>query len=217
MDRTDFMNIRTECINLIQNIKNGDMTPDDVMERWPENKFSDKDMDIIYHQLGHYACDDDIRARDNLYARMQNNEIEAYVKLLSLEIHPPIFLIDKNSIVVFESAIELQDYINSKNKSFEYMFDSKSVRLKPELFTDILTIKPVHTSEIDRDMFKSKLVFFMQKKRDFSFKNLFLKLTKDKTNFHKLDNKALSSDIQLIDLICEICQNSHKYPFFRFK
>lgn len=217
MNKLNFMGIRNECVCLIKEMKKGNISPNQVMEKWPENKYKDKDLDMVYHQLGHYACDDDIRAKDPKYAKLQDKEIELYINILSFEICPPIFVIKEESIIVFESIIEAQDYLETKKESWGYVFDSKGKRLNFKLCSNSCVTPRIQNIEDNEGVLKAQLLSFIEKERKFSSKNILKKIIRGSSSVFGSDHNDFSKSISLSELISQIMLNINKFHFFKLK
>ncbi len=75
-------NTKLKCAELLQKMLDGEITPQQAKQGWPSNKFKDRDLDVIFHQLGHYIDDNDIRAKDARYEKWQKSEIKELIELL---------------------------------------------------------------------------------------------------------------------------------------
>ncbi|MBN1786985.1 MAG: hypothetical protein JW806_01170 [Sedimentisphaerales bacterium] len=77
-------NIKTRklCAELLQKVLAGEITPQDAIQKWPTCESEDRDLEVALHQLYHYRDDDDIRAKDLRYKKLQTEEIRKHIEIL---------------------------------------------------------------------------------------------------------------------------------------
>jgi hypothetical protein len=69
---------RILCVTLLQELLDKKITPQDVIDKWP-NQTGDYLIDNIYNLLFHYRDDIDIRIKDSRYALFQDGEIRKMI------------------------------------------------------------------------------------------------------------------------------------------
>lgn len=73
-------NARIKAANLLTRILEGEITPKEAKNAWPED--GDRDLDVALHVLHHFDDDDDIRKKDAKYAAWQLKEVENMISKL---------------------------------------------------------------------------------------------------------------------------------------
>ncbi|ARN56982.1 hypothetical protein [Sedimentisphaera salicampi] len=134
---TDSFSIKVKLAKLIEDMLNGKVSAQYILEQWGKEcssyNFPDKDIDAIIHQIQHYANDSDIRTKDEKYEAYFRQEFELYIKILLSEVKPPVFLYDKK-LRIFETVLAACEYLNYPPKDTNRItaFDANGNHLQTE-------------------------------------------------------------------------------------
>ncbi len=89
----EILNDRKLASELLRFVRIGQLSVREAMLRYPKDT-QDESLIAAYHALIHYEADEDIRARDNLYRKEQDDYIEFIAHLLEMGESLPQNIID---------------------------------------------------------------------------------------------------------------------------
>ena len=131
---------KKELASLIRKMLLGDIKPEYILNIWHKQLLSDVrdyDIDIIIHQLEHYANDIDIRSKDQNYEKFFRAQFKIYIQALRSCVQLPIFLYD-SKLHMFDNSIDVYEYLYRSKMKIDNIVgcDVNGVNILPMLEND---------------------------------------------------------------------------------
>ncbi len=93
-DKNEQLNQRRYVSYLVMQVITSKITVLNALKLFPENT-KDDSINTVFHALVHYEADEDLRARDSLYAQEQDSYLEELANILKNGENLPFNLIDE--------------------------------------------------------------------------------------------------------------------------